>query len=263
MDSAAYDPLVPAIGYFIHRVRTPSWRIDESRIDFFDITLIVDGSADYVIDGELHRATRGDLFCIPPGSVRSAINTPGDTMESYAANFTLHHLYGGKAVLDLPLITAIGVPGDLINLYRELTRTWLHQDPGVTMKARAIFTLILHRLIELVVYKHAPGTMDPRVRRAMRYLAEHYSEPFSMDAMAHQYGLNPVYFGALFKQETGMLLHTYLTGLRMNQAEALLHSGEYSITETASLCGYPDAIYFRKQFKKVKGVLPSSCLPRP
>jgi AraC-like DNA-binding protein len=66
-----------------------------------------------------------------------------------------------------------------------------------------------------------------------------------------------MYFGNLFKQQVGMSFRQYLTSIRLNQAENLLLSGEYRVGEVADLCGFSDAFYFSKVYRKEKGISPS------
>jgi YesN/AraC family two-component response regulator len=80
--------------------------------------------------------------------------------------------------------------------------------------------------------------------------------------MAGITGLNAVYFGALFRRETGMTLNRYLLKTRMKNAENILRSGNHTVEETARRCGYNDAWYFSKHFKKECGISPSECIPK-
>ena len=52
----------------------------------------------------------------------------------------------------------------------------------------------------------------------------------------------------------------YLTGLRMKKAEIMLTSQwtrDYAVGEIAELCGYENALYFSRVFRKHFGCSPS------
>ena len=72
--------------------------------------------------------------------------------------------------------------------------------------------------------------------------------------------LSPLYFGTLFKQETGLTFRQYLTNIRINQAENLLSSGMYNVSEAAAECGFSDVFYFSKVFKEHRGISPSEVI---
>lgn len=250
---------IPDIVYFIFRKTTPSWKIEEKRIPFLSITYITEGSARYIINGVIHDVRSGDLLCLPYGTVRAGTSNLEDLMSCYSLNFHLLNLQGEMIQIPFPLISHIGLRSDIIGLFQELSGVWLRKENGYLMKSQAIFILILHKFLELTLYKNNSYTMDPRIQKTIKYISEHYSEAITVAMLAELVRLKSVYFGALFKQETGVTLNQYLTKIRINHAVTMLCNREYSISETAERCGYNDVRYFRKQFKSVLGYLPSQC----
>ncbi|MCL2031076.1 MAG: AraC family transcriptional regulator [Oscillospiraceae bacterium] len=253
MDIDAISRLVPDVGYFNYRKPLPDWRIEETAIDFIDLSYIAGGSAVYHIDREPVTVSAGDLLCIPKGRLRSAYGAP----EVFAANLQLFDPSGGEAAMPLPLVSRIGLKPDIIALYRELSGEWLRREPGYLMKTRACFLLILHRYLELTVYNSGTAQADPRIKAAIQFMTDHFAEPLTLSAAAETTGLTPAYFGTLFKQATGMTFRQYLTAIRLNQAENMLRHSGYSVNEAAQECGFSDLFYFSRVYKRVKGVPPS------
>lgn len=91
-------------------------------------------------------------------------------------------------------------------------------------------------------------------------MSNHYKEPLTVQRMASMFNLSDMYFGNLFKQETGMSFRNFLTLIRINRAEEMLYSGEYKIHEIADACGFTDVFYFSRVFKKHRGLSPSDAL---
>jgi YesN/AraC family two-component response regulator len=177
-------------------------------------------------------------------------------------NFRLRDPKGRDIKLPFSLITHIGHREDLIHLFQEFVFTWMERQPGYLIKAHGMFLLILHRIYELLVYNTDSETVDFRIKKVTRYIAAHYAEMLSVKEMAAMTGLNTVYFGALFKQETGLTMSRYLINTRVRNAENMLRSGEYKVGEAAERCGYNDPFHFYKQFKQVCGIAPSECVPK-
>lgn len=257
-----YDNIIPDMQYFVHRKSTPDWRIEESVINFIDVTYVVKGYATYSVDGKEVGVAAGDLLCIPKGSLRSAVTDPGDLIESYAANFHLRTLEGEEAPPPFPLLSHVGVHAGIVTLFKDLNVEWLCREPGYQLKVRAFFLLILQRYLELVVYKNDSGMVDTRIRKAIRYITDHFAEPLTIGDLSEAAGLNPVYFGSLFKRCTGMSFRQYLTSIRLNQAENMLRLGENNVNEVAQYCGFSDIFYFSKVFKDSRGVPPSKVYRR-
>lgn len=254
------DFLVPDIGYLIYRKCTPTWEIAKNQISFCDITYVIEGRGIYTINGVQYEVKRGDLLCIPRGSIRMAHCIVDDLMNVYSANFNIYDMNGQQADLPLPLLTHIGIKSDLVGLFRELSNAWVRKETGYRTKTRGQLLVIMHRLYELILFKKDPTRSDYRVKKAINYISENYASHVTVKELANLAGLNTVYFGALFKNETGILVNQYLTQTRINHAEDMLQNGECNVTEAAERCGYSDLSHFRKQFKLIKGYSPSHCL---
>jgi len=256
----SFSDAVPNMGYFNYRNSTPAWQIEPALTDFVDLTYVVGGQAEYTIDGRLYSVKAGDLLCIPAGSSRSATSRNPACFESFAANFRMLTLEGENVAVPLPLISSIGIHEDIVSLYKRLNENWLRRSPGCVMRVRAVFMTILQRFMAMLVYEVDTYTFDPRVKTAIRYITDHYAEVMSISDVAKIVSLNPVYFGALFKKETTMTFRDYLNMIRLNQAEDMLRTGEWNVTEVGLRCGFTDVFYFSRLYKKHRGIPPSRAL---
>ncbi|MCL2544990.1 MAG: AraC family transcriptional regulator [Clostridia bacterium] len=260
MNEAGIDRLCVTLEYFIHRFCTPQWEIAEMDIDFVDITYVVAGEAEYTVDDVRYRVSAGDLLCIPKWSHRSAVSFPGRLMECYCVNGQVFDPEAGDIAPPLPLVSHIGLRQDIIALYRDLNAAWLLRDPGTSLRVRALYMMILQRYLQLILYKDVGLSYDTRIKKALRYMIDHYAEPLTAQGIAGMLGLSGLYFGSFFKRETGLSFRQYLTSIRLNHAEDMLGSGEYNVNEVAAACGFSDVFYFSRVFKEHRGVAPSRML---
>ena len=253
-----FENAIPTVGYFANRSNTSTWHIEPTRIDFIDLTYVIGGQAVYTIDNQKILAEEGDLICVPKNSVRSAKSTNPAKFECFAANFQLNTIDGEDVAMPLPLVSRVGMQGDISSHYRKLGEDWLNRNPGYAMRVRAQFMLILQRLMTVLVYDTHAHHLDSRVKQAIRHITENYADTLTISAVAESVSLNPVYFGALFKKETNVTFRDYLNTVRLNRAEDMLRAGKLNVTEVAQICGFSDVFYFSRLFKKYKGVPPSA-----
>jgi AraC-like DNA-binding protein len=256
------ENIVPEIHYLVFRKCTPGWRIKADTIDFYDITYVTKGSARYTIDGKNYVINEGDVLCIPPAHIRAAVTIPDKLMQCFALNFSIYTLNGTPVRLPFPLIFPLGIRKDLIRYCHESTIAWVEKEPGYLIKTRGLLLLIFHLLFEHIVYNVDSSSRDYRVKKICHYIATHYAEKISVKQAAEITGLNPVYFGALFRQQTGLTMHQYIARIRVKNGENMLRSGECKVSEAAEYCGYSDVFYFYKQFKRILGYAPSTCIPK-
>lgn len=94
------------------------------------------------------------------------------------------------------------------------------------------------------------------VKRAMKYVEEHYSLSLSYRDVAKEVFISPSYFLFLFKRETGLTFVDYLTAVRVENAKRMLASTEKNITEIAYEVGFNNSNYFSSIFKKLVGTSP-------
>jgi AraC-like DNA-binding protein len=261
IDDPDYCDYIVELDYFSHRISTPSWQIVQAPLHAVDLTYIVGGKAEYFVDGTGYIVKAGDLIYIPQGSMRSAVTFEDDLMEGYCLNFRLKNLKGQDVELPFPRISSIGIHQDIISLFNDLHNDYYRREPGYRMKLAGWMQFILHRYMELIVFKNSSVVLDNRIDRVLRYITKHYSENLSIQSLSQKFGLCQSYFGALFTQTTGMSFRQYLVKVRLNVAEDMLLSGEYSVSAVAEACGFTDVFYFSKVFKTSRGVSPSSIIP--
>jgi YesN/AraC family two-component response regulator len=183
-------------------------------------------------------------------------------MRCFSVNFHLNNYRGETTSLPFPIVSHVGCQNDIISMFHNLVNTWIEKQMGYIIKTQGIFLLILYRFFELIVFDSDSEEGDYRVKKAIRYIAKHYSERLSVKDMADMVGLNAVYFGALFKQSTSLSMNRYVIQTRIKSAENLLISGEYKVEEVAAHCGFSDVAHFYKRFKELMGFPPSHYIPK-
>ena len=89
------------------------------------------------------------------------------------------------------------------------------------------------------------------------YLAEHYQEDLTLDAVSRELSMSASSVRRMLQRETGKSFQQCLVTLRMERACTLLKESILSINEVAYSSGFHDALYFRRAFKKCFGLTPS------
>ena len=257
MDRMDYDEIVPQMKYFICRHCSPSWVMNESVIDFIDLTYLFEGRATYTINGIAYEAEKGDLICAPRGSVRYAEIDPNNPMSCYASNIWLVNIQGSPMDLPFPVHSKLGICDDIMSMYHELNREWINKKSGYSLKVCSLLMGILHRYFSLLYYKNNGSSYDPRIQTVIKYMYNNIEASISVDDLAGLVGLNASYFGTLFSKTTGFSVKEYINRIKIDNAENLISSGEFSVSEAARRSGFNDMFYFSKIFKKIRGYSPS------
>lgn len=123
----------------------------------------------------------------------------------------------------------------------------------------------LHRAYALIVGRHAVrGRLPERlvtagdaVSRVRACLDERYAENLELADLAAVAGLSRHHLLRLFKRETGLTPHAYLTDRRVRVARRLLVQGS-GPAEVAAACGFCDQSHLNRAFKARAGSAPGA-----
>jgi AraC-like DNA-binding protein len=101
----------------------------------------------------------------------------------------------------------------------------------------------------------APPRPSPLVEKAKEILHDRFAEPLSLEQIARDLGVTPVYLTQIFRRQEGLPLYRYQTRLRLSRALLLLPDCA-SITELALDLGYSSHAHFTATFSTVFGITP-------
>ena len=85
-------------------------------------------------------------------------------------------------------------------------------------------------------------------------------ETLSLGRVAELFSYTEKYVSYLFKKQVGIGFSQYLADMRLSRALTLIHGGKTGVADVARACGYRDALYFSKVFKKKYGHTPSEAM---
>ena len=94
------------------------------------------------------------------------------------------------------------------------------------------------------------------ISEAIEYMSQNVHKHITLEDVAKQVYLNPVYFSRLFKEKTGINFLEYYTRLKIERAKELLSQGKYKIYEIGEMIGYSSNQHFRRIFKEYTGFTP-------
>ena len=120
-------------------------------------------------------------------------------------------------------------------------------------------TDVLHTIVDQMagdIFSFQGVRHAAALRKAERYIWEHYTRRISLQEIAQISGLSAPYFSTIFKEEVGENLSSYLNRLRVEKASRLLTETDLSLSEIAGSCGFEDQSWFSKIFKSYTGVSP-------
>jgi AraC-like DNA-binding protein/ligand-binding sensor protein len=149
------------------------------------------------------------------------------------------------------------MPGNSEEVVLETNNYYL----GQIQEAKNIeeLTDVLHSIVERMagdIFSFQGVHHAAALRKAERYIWDHYTRRISLQEIAEISGLSAPYFSTIFKEEMGENLSSYLNRLRVEKAGHLLTETDLSLSDIAGSCGFEDQSWFSKIFKSYTGISP-------
>ena len=95
------------------------------------------------------------------------------------------------------------------------------------------------------------------IEKVKLYVEENYWKTnLKLESISIIFGYNSAYLGKLFSKENGVNFNTYLDNIRLEKSIELLKTDK-KIYQIAEECGFSNAEYFTKKFKKFFNMLPT------
>jgi AraC family transcriptional regulator len=96
-----------------------------------------------------------------------------------------------------------------------------------------------------------------RLQMAKDYMDQYFLEIEGIKEIAEYCSLSEYHFYRRFKEVYQMTPNQYLTQKKLVMARDLLRQQDYTVTQIALMCSYPDVFTFSKAFKRLYGLSPS------
>ncbi len=180
-----------------------------------------------------------------------------DVARLRARNPSAQVLEGVLYVHDRGITTSAGVASGV-----DMALWLLEQDCGPRLAADVARYLVVYLRRsgmerQVSVYLEYRSHLDPCVHKIQDWLAEHVSEPATLDELANVGQTSVRSLTRAFKAATGITPHAYQQLLRLELAAHLVHDSTLPLETIASRCGFADPRHFRRVWQQRFGTPPS------
>lgn len=266
-----YNDFNPTV-FYVSKVKPTTEGIYHDH-DYAELSYILSGKGRYLIEGKEYEVEAGDLVICNPGVMHThiVVNPKEPTIE-FIAGFTDFQFKnmapnsielkdnGCIAHMSSKLKQEISM-----HCYSMIAEKESNQIGRYFMFKAHLMQMLLLIMREILDVKKTDQkgcnfeshNKSYVVNRIINYLNENYESKISLEQIAHNIYLSPVYISKIFKEETGESPINYLIKIRLEKAkDILLNSNNGSIKSIANQVGYDDVYHFSKLFKKYYGVSP-------
>ena len=235
-----------------------------------EISYIVSGNAQFVLDGESYSVSAGDLFFCPEGSVHKIITSPENPMRYFYLGYHLDkespdYLRWEKinnTLKDQPLPIchrAFNINQLFCEMFCEIQQDFSMRDMIIEMSICQILLhtcrAFTHSAENMAVYGQNLPSKEELAYKIVNYIDSNVLSIKSLADVGEYIGFSYSYTSQIFASVMNMSINDYYQKKRFEQAEKLLKNG-ISITQTSDILGFDSSQSFSRAFKTRYGISP-------
>ncbi|NIG55599.1 AraC family transcriptional regulator [Chitinophaga sp. Cy-1792] len=154
---------------------------------------------------------------------------------------------------------------EISDLISKLIRVCQSKDTAKNIFADLTLKELLIRLLQSQYLEQvsleasqATDTNSHRANFVLSYIQDHLTEKIAIDALSRKAYLSRNIFFKWFREQFGITPVEYINRERIRMAKQLLVNSAMSIQEVSDYCGFSDANYFIRVFRKMEGITPKT-----
>ncbi len=249
-----------------------------SHEDFCELVIVLDGSADHIVNGKSYGIALGDVFVInqftehgffQPDKLKIC-NIMFKPEQVFDDTYDMKQLAGFQALFVLEphysqnhsFCAQLKLTADEFRtteaIVTEIMEEYLNQRCGwkdLVLSGFRRLCVILSRFYRTDKVKYNNEVL--KLADTVAYIENHFSSHLTLAALAQISGYSDRQLMRIFKAAFSVTPNEYIADLRMKKAKQLLESTNLSIGEISWICGFDDQNYFSRFFKRNTGMTPT------
>lgn len=239
--------------------RLPTWR-PRGRIDW-QIIYIAAGEGHFILDGKEVIVPAGNMVLYQPRQEQKYYYLAKDRTQVWFVHFTGREVRNILNHYEIPTdgyILHTGLSREYEDLFRrmrdELIECSFGYEEMLTFLFRELLMIMRRRMKE--GSPRILGFLQDEVEYAKEFFETHYNEDISIEQYAASRNMSASWFTRSFRTSVGTSPMKFILDIRIRNAQTLLETTDYSISDIASIVGYENPLYFSRLFRKAKGLSP-------
>jgi len=257
------------------------WGYPRHKHSFFELTFIIQGSGQHILNESIINYKEGDVFFLTPKDEHEfVIDAPTkfgilkftEQIFLEKAN-TINNKRWQKYIESVIFYQNI-IPDDIMVCDKDRKQLFTlfellkNEIANNSHYSRDIITELFGALLIIIArnlkssLKSIPKPIiseKEKIDNILSYVRKHIldKERIKIKAIASEFYMSPHYVSVFIKKHAGISIQQYVIQYKLKMAERLLKQTNLSISEIAYKTGFSDSSHFNRIFKKYKGMNPS------
>ncbi|MCR5559749.1 MAG: AraC family transcriptional regulator [Schwartzia sp.] len=224
------------------------------------VLLMLRSRGKFTLNGKEYIGERHYAVLIPPKTPYSYTGID----DVYSDDWLHFHLEAGESIPEEVILNKPFPISDFETcsslIHQILWELYYTDDRFLADNIRALFSVLINHLSAACLEQEHTGTdgLYSEILRDMRFRMKHsLSESPSIQRYAKELGISESHFRHIYSTQFGISFQNDLIHMRINYAQFLLQTTDFSMEKIAEECGYSNEVHFFRQFKRQTGITPA------
>ncbi|MCX8956503.1 AraC family transcriptional regulator [Erwinia psidii] len=225
----------------------------------YELIYVISGTLSLREEQRIFTLKKGESLLLFPGRKHQGISTFDKALKFYWLHFDMlySHQENPSLQLTIPQHCQVADEESLLTLFRLFLNEQERGDRSYSLELLLI--LILQEIMRIRPAMPAENDAGAALAwQAKKLIATQFHLPIGATELAQRLHCNVDYLGRVYRQTFSMTLTQALHQQRIMAAEKMLLSNAVTLSEVAALCGFNDAAYFRRVFRKLRSTTPAA-----
>ena len=257
------------------------WGYAKHKHNFFELTFIIQGTGQHIINESIIDYKEGDIFFLTPKDEHEFVVT---TPTKFGILKFTEQLFIEKANqtssthwrknLDTVIFYANIIPESIIAFDKDKEQLFclygmikneinnaLVYSRNVLVELFGALLIIVSRNLKSSLKENSKTNISEKekIDSILTYVRQNILDKnrIRIRSIAEEFYMSPNYVSVFIKKHAGISIQQYVIQTKLKMAERLLKQTNLNISEIAEKTGFVDSSHFNKIFKKYYGVNPS------
>ncbi len=257
------------------------WGYAKHKHNFFELTLILKGSGQHLLNDSIIDYKEGDVFFLTPKDEHEFVVAEPTifgiikfTEQLFLEKANLTSSTQWRKNLDEVIFYANIIPESIIaydadrkqifslyQLIKSEIENALVFNRHVLVDLFGALLIILSRNLKSSLKDNPKAIVSEKekIDTILTYIRQHLLDKnrIKIKAIADTFYMSPNYVSVFIKKHAGISIQQYVIQTKLKMAERLLKQTNLTISEIAEKTGFTDSSHFNRIFKKYNGMNPS------
>ena len=230
--------------------------------EFPEITFIIDGKSEQIINGKKYSVKKGNIVILNKGDLHEEHSDKEEPLKQCSCmldNVFLKDLEDNKIIARdvCPIIDCSKYYSEIIDIFKECYYDEISENTYRYEMAKLNIEKIFYYIYREIDKPAQEEEIKSRLADTVKeYIDKHYNEEISLEELSNIFFVSSYHIVHEMKKIFGMSPINYLISRRIGEAQRMLLHSHKTVSEISMIVGYENVNYFNKIFTKKTGIAP-------